>query len=96
MLEFAMTALTEPLLFLLDEPCAGLSVEETRHLSTVMARTIRELQATALIVEHDMAAVEALADQVYVLHQGQLLAVGSYAEIRRNPTVQATYVGGQK
>lgn len=96
MLEFAMTALTEPLLFLLDEPCAGLSVDETRHLSRVIADTVGRLDASALIVEHDMAAVEALADHVYVLHQGRLLAQGTYAQIRQDADVQAVYAGGSK
>jgi branched-chain amino acid transport system permease protein len=85
-----------PRLFLLDEPCAGLSPEETQHLSGVIARTVRALGASALIVEHDMAAVEALADRVYVLHQGRLLAAGSYAEIRADADVQAVYAGGRK
>ncbi|HWK62305.1 MAG TPA: ATP-binding cassette domain-containing protein [Eoetvoesiella sp.] len=96
MLEFAMTALAEPLLFLLDEPCAGLSVDETRHLGSVIAETVGRLDACALIVEHDMAAVEALADHVYVLHQGRLLAQGDYAQVRRNAEVQAVYAGGSK
>lgn len=96
MLEFAMTALAEPLLFLLDEPCAGLSVDETRHLGGVIAETVGRLDACALIVEHDMAAVEALADHVYVLHQGSLLAQGAYAQVRQNAEVQAVYAGGSK
>lgn len=96
MLEFAMTACTEPLLFLLDEPCAGLSVAETHHLSRVMKLAIERLEAAALIVEHDMSAVEALADEVFVFHQGQLLAQGSYADIRDNSAVQAVYAGGRK
>lgn len=96
MLEFAMTALTEPLLFLLDEPCAGLSVDETRHLSRVIAETVGRLEACALIVEHDMAAVEALSDHVYVLHQGRLLAQGTYAQIKQNAQVRAVYAGGAK
>lgn len=96
MLEFAMTALTEPLLFLLDEPCAGLSVDETHHLSRVMVDTVRRLEACALVVEHDMSAVEALADYVYVLHHGRLLAEGTYAEIREDVRVRAVYAGGGK
>ncbi|HEX7382406.1 MAG TPA: ATP-binding cassette domain-containing protein [Nevskiaceae bacterium] len=96
MLEFAMTALAEPNLLLLDEPCAGLSPDETQHLSSVIADVVRSLGATALMIEHDMAAVEALADDVFVLHQGSLMAAGSYAEIRSNRDVQAIYAGGRK
>jgi branched-chain amino acid transport system permease protein len=54
------------------------------------------LGATALIVEHDMAAVEALARRVHVLHQGRLLASGGLAEIQADPAVQAVYAGGRK
>lgn len=96
MLEFAMTAITEPVLYLLDEPCAGLSVDETRHLSAVIQATVRGAGAAALVVEHDMSAVESLADSVYVLHQGRLLAQGSFEDIRGNPEVRAVYAGGQK
>ncbi len=96
MLEFAMTASAEPLLFLLDEPCAGLSVAETHHLSRVMKLAIRRLKAAALVVEHDMSAVEALADEVLVFHQGRLLKQGSYSAVRDDPAVQAVYAGGHK
>jgi ABC-type branched-subunit amino acid transport system ATPase component len=54
------------------------------------------MKACALVVEHDMSAVEALADYVYVLHHGRLLAEGTYAEIREDVRVRAVYAGGGK
>ena len=65
-----MTLLSEPRLLLLDEPCAGLSRQETRRQIGIIAAGVQTLGATALIVEHDMAAVEALASRVHVFAPG--------------------------
>ena len=96
MLELAMTLLSEPRLLLLDEPCAGLSRHETRRQIAIIAAGVQALGATALIVEHDMAAVEALATRVHVLHQGRLLASGTLAQIQAAEAVRAVYAGGRK
>ena len=96
MLELAMTLLSEPRLLLLDEPCAGLSRHETRRQIAIIAAGVQALGATALIVEHDMAAVEALAARVHVLHQGRLLASGTLAQIQADEAVRAVYAGGRK
>lgn len=69
MLEFAMVAITEPRLLLLDEPCAGLSAHETRHMMDAITSTVSELDASAIVIEHDMSALEKIADNVVVLHQ---------------------------
>lgn len=96
MLELAMTLIPEPALLLLDEPCAGLSPSETDRQIDMIVRGVQALGATAVVVEHDMSAVEALAKQVHVLHQGKLLASGSWSEIQSDPAVQAVYAGGRK
>lgn len=96
MLELVMTVLPEPRLLLLDEPCAGLSPHETKRQMAVIAMAVAKLGATALVIEHDMAAVEMLADKVHVLHQGRLLASGSLKEIQVNADVQMVYAGGRK
>jgi len=96
MLELAMTVLTEPRLLLLDEPCAGLSVHETKQQMQAIDLAVRELKATALLIEHDMAAVQALGERMHVLHQGRLLASGTLAEIQADVNVQAVYAGGRK
>jgi branched-chain amino acid transport system permease protein len=95
-LEFAMVALTEPRMMLLDEPCAGLSPQETQRMFDAISWVVRELDATALLIEHDMNAVAALAEHVYVLHQGQLLDEGAFAAIRASARVRAVYAGGVK
>ncbi len=96
MLELAMTLLPEPRLLLLDEPCAGLSPAETQRQIEVIVKAVDALRATALVIEHDMAAVEALAHRVHVLHQGRLLASGTLAQVQADPGVQAVYAGGRK
>ena len=96
MLDFALTMLAEPELVLLDEPCAGLSVEETVRMTEAIAELTAEICATGIIIEHDMEVVERLSDHVLVLHQGRLLASGTLDEVRSDPAVQAVYAGGSK
>jgi branched-chain amino acid transport system permease protein len=95
-LELAMALLTEPRILLLDEPCAGLSPEETSAVIDVIRWAGRRLGGAIIVIEHDMSLVKELAETVYVLHNGTLLAQGSVSEIQVNPAVQAVYVGGEK
>ena len=95
-LELAMALAMEPRLLLLDEPCAGLSPEETRRVIDVIRWARRRLGLAIVIIEHDMSLVKELADRVLVLHQGKLLAQGSIAEVQADPAVRAVYAGGTK
>ncbi|WP_350153963.1 branched-chain amino acid ABC transporter ATP-binding protein/permease [Marinovum algicola] len=96
MLDFSMTVLAEPDLVLLDEPCAGLSADETRQMIEAIAAIAVETKATFIIIEHDMQVVERLSDHVLVMHQGALLANGTMTEIRANADVARVYSGGSK
>jgi branched-chain amino acid transport system permease protein len=96
MLDFSMTVLAEPDLVLLDEPCAGLSTDETRQMIEAIAAIAAETKATFIIIEHDMQVVERLSDHVLVMHQGALLANGTMTEIRANADVARVYSGGSK
>ncbi|MGA8651496.1 MAG: ATP-binding cassette domain-containing protein [Xanthobacteraceae bacterium] len=95
-LELAMALLTEPRVLLLDEPCAGLSPEETAAVMEIIRWAALRLGGSIIIIEHDMSLVKELAQIVYVLHNGALLAQGSVAAIQADPAVRAVYVGGEK
>jgi branched-chain amino acid transport system ATP-binding protein len=93
LVELAIVLAGEPTLVLLDEPTAGMTPEETH----VVVRLIRDLAEagpyTFFITEHDMEVVFGLAERVFVMHRGQLLAQGTPEEIRMNPDVRAAYLG---
>jgi branched-chain amino acid transport system permease protein len=95
-LELAMALLGEPRLLLLDEPCAGLSPQETAAAIAAIRWASERRGATIVVIEHDMSLVRTLADHVFVLHNGSLIAEGSVAEVQANAAVQAVYVGAEK
>ena len=95
-LELAMALLGEPRLLLLDEPCAGLSPQETAAAIDVIRWASERRGATIVVIEHDMSLVRKLADHVFVLHNGSLIAEGSVAAVQANAAVQAVYVGAEK
>lgn len=95
-LEFAMTMLPEPQLVLLDEPCAGLSPKETHQMIDAIRSVVTGLNVGALVIEHDISAVEAIGGQVFVFDQGALLAQGRLDEIQADPRVRAVYAGARK
>ncbi|QUJ75283.1 ATP-binding cassette domain-containing protein [Sulfitobacter albidus] len=95
-LEFTMTAVSEPSVLLLDEPCAGLSPTETK-LMTELVRAFQDSgQGLVLLIEHDMSIVRSLSSHVVVMHQGAVLAEGTFDEIQSNQDVRAVYAGGTK
>jgi branched-chain amino acid transport system permease protein len=81
---------------LLDEPCAGLSPEETAAVMELIRWAAGRLGGSIVIIEHDMSLVKELAQTVYVLHNGALLAKGSVSAIQADPAVRAVYVGSGK
>lgn len=95
-LEFAMTTASGSRLLLLDEPCAGLSPAETQLMTDIVRNYQDANDGLVLLIEHDMSIVRSLSDHVVVMHQGKVLAEGSYDEIRENNDVKAVYAGGSK
>ena len=91
--ELARALAAEPTLLLLDEPVAGCNEEETRELAGIIRRAARELDATVVVVEHDMALVSAICDEVAVLHFGRRLVVGAPEAILNHPLVVEAYLG---
>ncbi len=95
-LEFAMTVAAEPRILLLDEPCAGLSPEETNLMTSIVREFQDQTKGLVILIEHDMSIVKSLADKVLVLNHGTVLAYGSYNQIRADKKVTAVYAGGSK
>ncbi|MGH2783825.1 MAG: ABC transporter ATP-binding protein [Actinomycetota bacterium] len=91
--ELACTLSAQPTLLLLDEPAAGLSPEATDRMRDVLLRIRRESRVSILMIGHVMRLVMNVADYVYVLNFGELLAEGTPDEIRANEAVVEAYMG---
>jgi branched-chain amino acid transport system ATP-binding protein len=90
-LEVAMVLATRPRLMLLDEPVAGMGIEESQRMVQFLGRF--KGRQTIVLVEHDMDAVFTLADRISVLVYGRIIATGTPAEIRANAEVRSAYLG---
>jgi branched-chain amino acid transport system ATP-binding protein len=90
-LEVGVALATGPRLLLLDEPTAGMSPEETVRMTRMLEALPREV--TLLIIEHDMDVVGSLADRVTVLHYGEILTEGTFAQVKADPRVYEVYLG---
>ncbi len=91
-LELAVAMARRPDVLLLDEPMAGVSMEDVPGLVELIAELNRQ-GVTVCMVEHHMHVVLGLADRIAVLHHGRLLAVGSPAEVMADETVRRAYLG---
>jgi branched-chain amino acid transport system ATP-binding protein len=92
LLEIVRALMAEPKLLLLDEPAAGLNDSETAELAELL-RAVRDAGTTVMVVEHNMALVMGVADEVVVLDAGAIVTVGTPAQIQADPRVIAAYVG---
>ena len=92
-LELAMALAAKPKLLLLDEPMAGMSVQESAGVVELLKRL--KGKQTILLIEHDMNAVFALADRITVLVYGKAIISGTPDEIRSNPEVRTVYLGDE-
>ena len=91
-LEIGMAITLDPTLMLLDEPVAGMSVDETADVAELI-RSLHDDGMTFLVVEHDMEFVRRISEQVTVLNQGSVLTQGPIEEIEANEEVRRIYLG---
>jgi urea transport system ATP-binding protein len=93
-LEIGMASIADPALILLDEPTAGMTVEEVKKTGQLL-KQMNET-ATLIVVEHDMNFIRMIARRVTVMHQGEVFAEGSMEELVENERVRDIYLGKER
>jgi branched-chain amino acid transport system substrate-binding protein len=93
-LELGIILASDPELLLLDEPTAGMAAEQVPELMELIRSVHESGNKTIMLVEHNMNVVMSISDAITVMHQGQVLAEGTPAEIAANEVVQSAYLGG--
>ncbi|MGB3070765.1 MAG: ABC transporter ATP-binding protein [Ottowia sp.] len=93
-LEIATTLALEPQMLLLDEPTAGMGLEDVQATAALIRRVSKG--RTVLMVEHNLGVVADLADRITVLAEGQVLAEGTYAQVSTDERVRTAYIGKKK
>lgn len=91
-LEVGLTIASDPELILLDEPTAGMSMDETRQAIKLIDRVTKG--KTLVIIEHDMEVIFSLADLITVMQYGEVVTTGAPEEIRKDQRVKDAYLGG--
>jgi branched-chain amino acid transport system ATP-binding protein len=89
--EIAMALAQEPRVLLLDEPFAGLSIDERRDVRELLKRIPRDV--TLVMIEHDMDTALDLADRITLLHFGEVIVEGTRAEVVADPRTREVYLG---
>ncbi len=93
-LEVAIALAGDPYILFLDEPTAGMSPAETRHISKLIKGLSEEI--SIVLVEHDMDMVMSVSDKISVLQYGSIIAEGKPEEIKNNPQVREAYLGKEQ
>jgi branched-chain amino acid transport system ATP-binding protein len=93
LVELGRAMMGRPRLLMLDEPSSGLDAEDTNRLAGILGETRRSTGVAVVLVEHDLALVEATVDRLYVLNFGKVLASGGVDEVLADPEVRRAYLG---
>jgi len=94
LLEFIMSFMSNPKVFLLDEPMAGVNPTLVNQILGYIRNVVESFGVSILVVEHNMQAVMNISDRIYVLAQGRKIAEGKPEEVQRNALVIEAYFGG--
>ncbi len=94
-LEIARALAAKPKLLLLDEPAAGMNVNETIELKELIQWVRNEFDLTIILIEHDMSLVMDICNKVFVFNYGNLIASGSPFDVQNNSEVIKAYLGGE-
>jgi ABC-type branched-subunit amino acid transport system ATPase component len=93
LIEIARAIASRPLLLLLDEPAAGLNTVEKEGISTLLRQLSSSFNCKIVVVEHDMKMIMAIAEHIWVINFGKLLASGPPSEIQNDQNVLDAYLG---
>ncbi len=91
--ELASALAVAPRVICLDEPTAGVAQRESEAFGPLIKRVQHELDATLIVVEHDLPMIMSISDRIYCLEAGAIIAEGTPATIRTDPAVVASYLG---
>lgn len=92
-IELGRALAMEPKLLLLDEPVAGMNLQETEDMVRYLCQVNGEMGMAMILIEHDIHLVMDIADRVMVLNLGRRIALGTPEEVRNNPSVIHAYLG---
>jgi ABC-type branched-subunit amino acid transport system ATPase component len=84
----------DPVVLLLDEPSSGMAQRETEMLGEILTPLKEQLDVTLVLIEHDIPLVMKLADRIVAMESGEIIADGTPTEIRIDPRVVESYLGG--
>jgi branched-chain amino acid transport system ATP-binding protein len=91
--ELARALVTNPKILLTDEPSSGLDFDEAMMLAAVIGRVRTETGLAVVVIDHDLATVNAVAERVIAMEAGQVIAEGSFADVVHDPQVIASWLG---
>ncbi len=91
--ELAAVAVVRPQLLLLDEPASGIAQAETEALGPLLRRLADHLEATIVLIEHDMPLVMGISDTIVAMAEGAVVTVGRPEDVRQHPEVLRSYLG---
>lgn len=93
LVEFARAVVADVDIVLLDEPTAGVAIEQRREVISRIQSYLRLRDVASIVVEHDMSVIRTLCERVYVMDSGQLIAEGDFESVVAEPRVREAYLG---